>query len=145
MGFFIFNVMQFYSKQYKIIFSSIALLCLLLILLLPAPSRNYIPVVWVIYGFVAHAISISVLQTELNKSLTRNYRVLLNAENITILEILGRVKINFFKISRIKNLEEKMDAATINKIKNYKSGFVFTIISFLLFGFFGILTVVLTW
>jgi hypothetical protein len=127
------------------IYLIIALLCAILIPVTNPPLRNYIPIIWGIYGFGFHAVLFNVITIQLDRKLRRDYKNVLDDLKIKTENAFGIPRINVFVMLYNKSLKESVDGKTRAQLKFLKLNFILVSIAFVLFAVFGILTVVMTW
>jgi len=130
-----------------VIFIFVAFTCIIAILKLQPPLRNYVPILWVLYGFVLNGSLYIFYFLKINKRLTGEYSELLKQLHIGTYYYHGnnsKKVISTFTLMRNKFLKDSVDDEIRNWLQKLKLNFIFTIVGFVLFGLFGILTVMVS-
>jgi hypothetical protein len=140
---------RFFRKNQVILFVAIAIGCSITILIAKPPLRNYVPIVWGIYGFALHSVLWVITWMKLNKKLMSDYKPLLKEDRISHFMMKHSFtkkeypRVNTLQLYSNKTLMGKVDETTRKQILFYKTNFQLAFIAFLLFGAFGLLTVML--
>lgn len=133
-------------RQHIFFFVAGFTICLVLILILDPPNRNFIPIVWVFLGFVLYGYLLFKAWARLCFDLITNHWSQLDqlgirynrsvpwVKSISLLSVLGNQK----------ELKENSEAIG-HQIALVRLYFHFTWIGFVTFAMLGTLTVVLTW
>jgi len=133
------------EKQHNILFTTILMVCVVLIFVLKAPYRNFIPIVWGGIGFALYSILMLMTWINLSKILINEHKDELLKMRIRFYD--SRLNMSVDMVSLFKNKRKIIGISDEIKIKlSYFQTFLrLSIIAFIMFAVLGVLTVVITW
>ncbi|MEM6265335.1 MAG: hypothetical protein AAGI38_22730 [Bacteroidota bacterium] len=132
------------EEQHTILFWILAIGCLLLILLLNVPLRNYVPVIWGLLGVGFHSLLFMKTWMGLSRQLIEGYKGNLKELNIRYQDDQFRKTVDMFALFQEKQTLEKLSRDIGVQLSFFRTYFQLTLIAFSINIVLGILTVLLT-
>ena len=132
------------SKKYKTELFTIAIVCAALIFILEKPARDYIPVIFSLLGFGRSAFLTWKKHYKLSRKLITYHKSLLTEKGIEFREGLGAKRVDFFSLITKRKKLSLSNKSIGNELEELNSLKNMTLISFLVFGILGIISVALT-
>lgn len=133
------------EKQHKTYFLIFLISCALLILILDAPIRNYIPIIWGILGFGLYGYLFWKTWLDLSRKLITENKSELKEMKISFYDNQYKKAVDMFALFQEKQKIESISEDIKTRLSYYITFFRLTLIAFLMFVSLGILTIVMTW
>ena len=128
-------------KQHNILFLILLLACLIAIFVLPAPARNYVPVVWAFIGFALHVVLAQISFLKLNSILLNKHMDFIKEKKISYFDYAFRKSIDLFALFSRRKEIESISGEIKDKLSHCLTLFRLALIAFFVTAIFGFLIV----
>lgn len=119
--------------------------CLVMTLTFEMPIRNYVPVVWAIFGFGLHGFWAFKAWVNLSKQLVFQHQDQLDQMKIRYISSQFKTTVDMFALLKQRKKIENISTDIKIRLSFFRTFFRLTVIAFLMFGILGLITVILTW
>lgn len=131
------------EKQHNIFFLTVLFSCVLLIVVLSPPTRNYIPIIWALLGFGLHLFWFSNTWRKLSRKLIDEHKTDLESLKISFHDKPYRKAVDIFTLFRERKKIESLSDDIKTRLSYFRTYFRLMLIAFLMFGVLGALTVLM--